>query len=618
MGVEAMLRRFSPGTGSPVRQRLRSWLLPLALCLCLACGEEAHRLNLVIIGVDTLRPDHLGCYGYRHDTSPNIDEFADRGVLFENCVAPSPWTLPSFASVFTSLYPTQHGANAQRSALRANVTTLASALKAEGYATGAIINAPFLKGLYEVDRGFDFYFMTPPEGRAADGTTRDALEWIDANRGGPFFMFAHYFDPHIPYDPPEPYDTMFYPDYRGTIRSPYNPKNLSIYRRKDFVQMESLSDADWDRVRSIYDGEIAFTDVAVGALLEGLRERHLTENTLIVFLSDHGEEFFEHHGFEHGHTLYDELIRVPLVFSLPGVLREGERVSQQVRLVDVAPTVLDMLDIPAWPASEGVSLLSLMSGAGNRPSNGTCLLPAEIALAEALLYGDDRISLSAYPWKLIYRLKGEDRISFFNLAQDPAETLDLSGESLESLALLEQTLYRTMLSIDDTWFLEIFGGDEPHTFDIHVTSEAVRGAGHFKFHRLIDSQGNILRTDALGETEITPSVIEISNLKVDEPLTLAFKLMKPKAPVSFDLKINGSPAIHDTYIGESLTRPFTMPFIEKRPLPDSDDTNLNEPDRRPEGPYFIVWLYRSRYEEEAAIELDPGTERELRSLGYIQ
>jgi hypothetical protein len=206
----------------------------------------------VIIGVDTLRPDHLGCYGYDRKASPNIDDLAGQGVLFEHVVAPSPWTLPSFATVFTSLHPTQHGADGQRSAVRDNVPTLASILKANGYATGAIINAPFLKGHYKVNRGFDFYYMTPPEGRAADGTTRDALEWIDENMGGPFFMFAHYFDPHIPYGPPPPYDTLFDPDYAGRIKSPYNPPGLPRFRNSGFTDMESLSEADWNHIRSLY------------------------------------------------------------------------------------------------------------------------------------------------------------------------------------------------------------------------------------------------------------------------------------------------------------------------------------------------------------------------------
>jgi arylsulfatase A-like enzyme len=595
---------------------LRSALI-LSLCLCLACGKEDHRFNLVVIGADTVRPDHLGCYGYARNTSPHIDEFAARGVLFEDVVAPSPWTLPSFATVFTSLYPTQHGANGQRASLRAGLPTLASALQAEGYATGAIINAPFLKAAYGVDRGFDFYYMTPPEGRLADGTTTDALEWIDGNRGRPFFMFVHYYDPHLPYTPPPPYNTIFDPEYAGNFKNAYDPGSLTALRNADFKQMESLSVAEWDHIRSLYDGEIAFTDQAVGKLLEGLRERDLIRNTLIVFLSDHGEEFFEHHGFEHGHSLYEELIRVPLVFSLPGVLPEDARVARQVRLLDVAPTVLDILGIHPWPGAEGVSLLPLMAERGAPSASPSQLLPPEIAFSEAILYGPEQKSISAYPWKLIYKIN-EDEIACFNLVDDPGETTNLPVGSAEPLRLLERALYRTIVDIDDTWFLELAGGGEPHVFDIHVTSEAIRGAGHFKFHKLIDSKGHILNTAAVGDATIEPSVIDIRNLQVTEPLVLAFKLMQAKAPIEFDLKIDGSPAVNRSFIGRSLEQPVTMPFTENAPAPNSDDSSLGEPDGRPEGPYCLVWLYRSRYQEESAIELDAETERELRSLGYIQ
>jgi len=598
------------------RLALRLGLI-LGLCLCVACGEGKPRLNLLLIGIDTLRHDHLGCYGYDRNTSPYIDDLAAEGVLFENVVAQSPWTLPSFATVFTSLHPTQHGADGSRSALRESVPTLASVLQANGYATGAVVNAPYLKGHHGVNRGFDSYHMPPPKGRVANGTTRDALAWIDENSDRPFFMFAHYFDPHIPYEPPEPYDMMFDPDYAGRIKSPYNPKGLPRFRDRNFDQMESLSDADWNHIRSLYDGEIAFTDKAVGDLLRGLRERGLTDNTLIVFLSDHGEEFFEHHGFEHGHSLYDELVRVPMIFSLPGVLPRGERIAHQVRLLDVQPTILDMLGIEPWTEPEGVSILPLMTGSGARSAKEASLLPPEIAFSEAILYGDERKSLSAYPWKLIYNVK-KDEIMFFNLAEDPGETIDVAGEGAESLDLLEQTLYRTMFDISDTWFLEIAGDDRSHSFDLYITSEAVRGAGHFRFHKIIDSDGKILGTDTLAGALIEPSLIEIRNLEVREPLTLAFKLMQPKAPIEFDLKIDGRPAIQNTFIGEAKAQPEMMPFTEKAPPPESKTTALGNPTTRPDGPYYVLWLHRSQYREESAITLDEETKRELRAVGYIQ
>jgi arylsulfatase A-like enzyme len=235
-------------------------VLVLTISLVVACGESERRPNVLLIGVDTLRRDHLGCYGYGRATSPRIDELARTGIVFEHAVASSPWTLPSFATVFTSLYPSQHGAKGILSPMGERFPTLATLLRDNGYSTGAIVNAPFLKASYGVARGFDTYDVASPEDRVADGTTSDALDWIDSTGDRPFFLFVHYFDPHLPYSPPEPYDTLFCPDYSGTIPNPYDPANLPLIRDRGFKQLEGLSSEDWARIESLYDGEIAFAD----------------------------------------------------------------------------------------------------------------------------------------------------------------------------------------------------------------------------------------------------------------------------------------------------------------------------------------------------------------------
>jgi hypothetical protein len=285
--------------------------------------------------------------------------------------------------------------------------------------------------------------------------------------------------------------------------------------------------------------------------------------------------------------------------------------------VDVEPTILDMLNIAPWSQMEGVSLLPLISGTGERTPAEESLLPTEIALAEAILYGEECKSLSAYPWKIIYNINTEE-VAFFNLAEDPGELTDISEETPESLTLLQQTLYRTLFSISDTWFLEFAGGGEPHIFDIRITSKSARGVGRFEFHKIIDNKGEILETDAFSTATIEPSVIEIRDLEVTDPLILAFKLKQKKAPAEFDLRIDGEPAIMTTFIGDATARPMTIPFTEKAPDAEGDAGRLGKPERRPEGPYFLLWLERSQYDEETTIELDEETKRELRSLGYIQ
>ncbi|MGD9403340.1 MAG: sulfatase, partial [bacterium] len=389
------MRRWSPWT-------LLAVLLGMALAV--SCGGEDRPLNVIVVGIDTLRPDHLGCYGYDRATSPNIDAFAAGGVLFENCVSQAPWTAPSFATVFSSLYPSQHGSMDVHSKIRGSVPTLATLLREHGYATGAVINAPALKPEFGLSRGFDFYDMTPLDGRIGDGTTRDVLAWIDENSDGPFFMFAHYFDPHIPYGPPPGYDDLFHKGYEGRIRNPFDMEGFSKARERLFEEMKELTADDWAEIVNLYDGEIVFVDEAFGALMKGLEERGLIRNTIVILLSDHGEEFFEHGGFEHGHTLYDELIRVPLIISLPGRVMQGTRIRNQVRLLDVTPTVFGLLGLEPPAHFEGVSLAPYLEGQGSVDARAGSLLPPHIAYAEAIRLGAEKKAVTARPHKVIYDL----------------------------------------------------------------------------------------------------------------------------------------------------------------------------------------------------------------------
>jgi arylsulfatase A-like enzyme len=593
-------------------------IISIALaCMILSCGQDESPLNVILIGVDTLRPDHMGCYGYDRNTTPNVDRLARRGILFEIAVAPSPWTLPSFASVFTSLYPSQHGATGAKSPMGETFPTLAELLKAQGYATGAIINAPYLKRKYEVGRGFDLYSMRPPEGRFADGTTRDALDWISGIADQPFFIFIHYFDPHLPYAPPAPYDTVFNPDYQGPLQKPYNPRRLPSYRPDNFKPMKTIPPEDWNQIKSLYDGEVAFTDEAIGELIEGLQDRRLLKKTLIIFISDHGEEFFDHEGFEHGHTLYDELIRVPMIFSLPGRLPERDRIGQQVRLVDVAPTVLDLLGFESDPDFEGVSLRPLLDGERSVTATASPVLPPELAYSECILYGSESKSLAAYPWKLIYdTMTGKKKC--FNLAEDPGEMLSIADPDCESLCLLEETLYKTLINLTDTWFVELAAGGDQHRFDVDIACNVVEGSGQFGLRKVIASSGDIIDIEDMEGTEIGPSTMTIKALSADEPIRLAFKLRRKEAPIRFDFRIDSEPATECTYVGASLLKPVTMPFIEQDAPQAQAGADKGEPLNRPDPPYCLVWLAKTGYGTGRTVELDEETEHELRSLGYIQ
>jgi arylsulfatase A-like enzyme len=582
--------------------------------LLFCCGEAPGQLNVLIIAVDTLCADHLGCYGYDRDTSPNTDRLASGGVLCENCLSQAPWTLPSFATLFTSLFPTQHGATAVQSRVRDSFPTLAGILKEHGYATGAVVNAPALKPANGVARGFDFYNMTPLDGRNAAGTTRDVLAWIDKAGDQPFLMFAHYFDPHLSYSPPPPYDKLFDPHYEGRIGDSFNLEGFSLVRDSMFVQMKELSDADWNHIVSLYDGEIAFTDSAIGELLGGLEERGLTDRTLIVYMSDHGEEFYEHGGFEHGHTLYNELIHVPLIFSLPGSLPANARVARQVRLLDVAPTVLDILNLPPQPHFEGVSLAPVLRGEGPAVASETSLLPQHVSYAEALMHGREKKCVSEYPWKLVYEMRTERKV-LFDLDSDPDERQDLLEREPDEAGRLEERLVEALFGVSGTWYIEVGAGRNLHSFDVSVAAGRGLMPGTFNVHRLLDSGGGLVEAGAL-KLARNGSLLRLEDFGMKGSATVAFKVEPSKIPLEFDLRIDGQPATGQTYLGRSMVQPGDMPFTQKGRR--AKTTSEGRPAGELDPPYILVWFEESSYKGDTAIQLDEETKKELRSLGYIQ
>lgn len=581
-----------------------------------SCGGRERPRNIIIIGVDTLRPDHLGCYGYHRDTSPAVDKLALQGVLFENVISQSPWTSPSFASLFTSLYPTQTGLLWVGTSMRKTFPTFGTILKDNGYATGAIINAAVLKPEFGIDRGFDYYYTTPREGRLADGTTRDALAWIDSVAGKPFFLFAHYYDPHEPYAAPVAYSGLFEEEYSGPIGDAFVLHDqFPDVSGTNFEPLFALDDDDWDHIRTLYDREIRFTDDAIAELLTGLEERGLSENTLIVLLSDHGEEFFEHEGFGHGHALYGEVIRVPLIFWLPGVMPEGLRVRSQVRLIDVMPTVLDVVGIETGDAMEGVNLIPLIEGQTETRQAATRLFASQTAYTEGMLQGPEKKSVTAYPWKIIYDTASKDEM-LFNLENDPGEHDNLIAVAQEKRTVFEELLFNAMFDISETWYIEMNGGGVPREFDIVLKSEKGLAVGDIYLYKMVDGAGRVRDIENLVEPGTATHELEIEGLRVADRATLAIKAIPDNIHIHFDLRIDGVPAARETYLGQSLECLERMPFTQRANKPKLKARG--RPETRPAPPYLLVWLTEGRYSGETAIDMSEETKRELRALGYVQ
>jgi arylsulfatase A-like enzyme len=485
--------------------RILRALIAFALTLSVdACSPGQHqpppprRPNLLLITIETLRADHVGAYGYHRNTTPNLDRLARQGAVFKQAIAQAPFTLPSLASVMTGLDPPAHGVRNHPAALRPELVTLAERMAEEGYRTAAMTRHSWLRRKSGFGQGFSEYHSNKfSAGLDARSLSLAAIEWLRANRSEPFFLWVHFLDPHLPYTPGYPYSVLYHPDHlqdpkvaqlSAMIDRPrddfeptpyadlsggphydlilrYYPKNaalldLALWRRprgEIFFGKARYRDDELKQVRDLYDGALVYTDDNLGRILKALDELELADNTAVVVAGDHGEALGEHNlFFTHDFTLYDEVIRVPLVVRMPERVRPATVVEQQVRLMDVAPTVLDLLDLGPPSGMAGRSLRPLLE---NRS------LPFYPAFAESAPYrplfpqqtrvfykgnqGKWRM-VRTERWKLILIPNPEgDIFELYDLISDPQESHNLYSELPGEAGKLWPTLREWMQTDPD-------------------------------------------------------------------------------------------------------------------------------------------------------------------------
>jgi arylsulfatase A-like enzyme len=375
----------------------------------------------ILISIDTLRPDHLGCYGYQRETSPTVDAFAHDAVLFTEAIAQAPSTLPSHASMLSSLLPNHHGAYfSRRSPLPADVLSVAEVLSQEGFRTAAFNGGGQIAPVFGLDQGFEIY-DSQDEIKFREVVSK-AIAWLETLEGQPFFLFLHTYEVHAPYQPEKEYLQLFNRDYRGSL-----PDTISVeFLEKVNSGEYSLTADDLGHVIDTYDAEIRSMDQGLQVLLSYLKETGLYDSTVIVFTSDHGEEFGEHGQVGwHSHTLYDELLKVPLIIKLPRRDLSAVKIRAQVRLLDVAPTLLEALNLEVPLVFQGSRLQPIIAN------------PHPVALP-AVSIKDTKAphrfaSLRLRKWKLIGN-------GIFNLTNDPGEHRDLSAQEPELTGQLQDVL----------------------------------------------------------------------------------------------------------------------------------------------------------------------------------
>jgi len=432
--------------------------------------------NILLVTVDALRDDHLSYRGYLRKTSPNIDGLASEGVVFENAYAAVPRTFPSLCSFLTGKYAHRHGArNNFHHALPDFNLALPEILKQEGYLTGAVVTNVGLRSFRKISQGFDYYLETDHQNSQAQKvpalrlldflrlsyplrglwdnqagrTTSEALKFVERNRHKRFFLWVHFFDPHMDYNPPAKFARFFDRDYKGTYKNHFHYGKVGAER---MIFDCPLNKSEIRHAISLYDAEILHTDNEIGKFLSKLKEWGLYENSLIIFSADHGESLGEHrYFFAHGDLIYNPCMHIPLVIRFP----EGEirrRISAPVSSVDLMPTVLDFLRVESPQGLDGVSLLptifggrtprraifgesgiSIFSSSNPRmriklgPQRPPAIPPEEwFDLWEEVFNGAKLRMMVEDNWKLIYTPDGgSGSFELYDLAQDPVEEVNL-------------------------------------------------------------------------------------------------------------------------------------------------------------------------------------------------
>jgi arylsulfatase A-like enzyme len=406
------------------------------LALSAACGGGREQPNVVLVVVDTLRADKLGVYGNELGLTPHMDAFAQKGVVFENASSHAPWTLPAMASLLTSLYPLQHGAGGflpRFTSLDPRVRTLASVFRERGYATGAIINVVFLDQPFGLTREFEHldarHYESNLKVRSAKDTTDAALKWMAERGDEPFFLLVHYFDTHAVYDPPQPFRRRF------AAAQDRESRDYIFGTREHMIRLRAgqlqINRSIIGRAEKLYDGEVAYTDGQVGRLFDGIVDLGLAGDTVQVLTSDHGEEFWDHGGFEHGHTLYAELTHIPLIVRFDGHLTPG-RVRTGVGHIDVGPTLCELTGIPAPVQFTGNSLVPLVGGDGDAHRS---------ILAHGNFWGPPLSSWRQGGEKLILSAGSTSRApQLYRWLADPREHNNVAGEETSRVESLTSNM----------------------------------------------------------------------------------------------------------------------------------------------------------------------------------
>ena len=434
------------------------------------------KVNIILVVMDTTRRDHLSCYGYARKTTPNLDALVTESLLFTNAYAPSPWTLPSHASIMTGLYPSTHGAHYNVNAsskpavnlLRQDFVTLAEMLSPYGYRTAGVVGATFCHRYFGIAQGFDYYnddFRTVHHDlqhydifhitskifslsnyfirhgyhgiRRASELNEIVFSWLEKNYRYPFFLFINYFDPHWPYAPPSPYDLLFKgKNERLIIDNHGSDWNLFA---KVINNHHTLTDEEKCHLLSQYDGEIAYLDYHLGKLVERLKSLNVYDESMIIITADHGESFGEHNLMDHGRALYEELLHIPLIIKYPLSQNISGTCSSPVSLIDIMPSVLSTLDISLPSAMQGKVITGV-------PADRTVFAEHYRDKLWIEKFGErfDRDLIAVYSGDFKYIWASNGKHELYNVSEDSQESHNLIHELPAIVATMDEEIQKRL------------------------------------------------------------------------------------------------------------------------------------------------------------------------------
>jgi len=419
------------------------WLLPREEQTPARSGP-ASRPRVLLLGIDTLREDHVGRAGQGGPRTPHLDALAADGIRFTRCLATAPWTLPSFASIFTGLLPSRHEAiGGDFQMLDKDRVCIAERFDGAGYRTFSVTGVAYLTPAYGMNQGYNTGMNVPETMLTHDHAgvaTELSLKFFERYGGGPSFMFTHYYDPHAPYIPPDPFDGLYYGD--GDPRGPGEPvleimaSHTLLDDNKQTGMYEWLEGVtDWQYPVRQYAGEVSYVDDHVGRLIAGLKDMDLYEDMLIVMVADHGEHLTEHDIYFTHYLPYQETLHVPLIVKLPGNRGAGRVVEEPVSTLDILPTIMEIAVLGNAADLPGRSLVGAMLG---EAEIGPRTLLAEQGSSPERFTK----ALVEWPWKLIYFREGDrERVELYDLDRDPGELEDLSALRPEVASALTAALW---------------------------------------------------------------------------------------------------------------------------------------------------------------------------------